>query len=311
MITRRRLLYPAALLALLGCGGVDLDTSINGREPFSDGPSATDDEAASEWASEAPEATCAKSAALSVSSASGSAANGAGTCHPSVGARTFSSALCSCEDTNVAGFLKTRSFRSRGASPDVEIIGGSVGVNRSYITGGLADVGGSFAVAGSRGGLLRVGADLRFNPSFDVAGLVGIGGDAHLNGALRAAGLIGIAGDLYRSPDSRFLGLALVNVGGDRYTEPVDVEQPCGCAPERLLDIASVVAGAAADNDNASIGLDPRALDLVVGIGTALTLPSGRYFLRQVGGVGAIDCVSPARWRCTSRTTSSQARSSA
>jgi hypothetical protein len=281
-ITRPRRLYPLALLALLGCGGAEQETTINGDHALSDGLGGLEDDEVAAWASENPGATCSKSAAVVL----------ANRCHPSVGARTFSSALCSCEDTNVAGFLKTRSFRSRGASPGAERLGGSVGVNRNYITGGLADVGGSFSVAGDRdvlfGGLLKVGADLSFNPSFDVAGLVGIGRDAYLNGALRAVGIIGIDRDLYRSSESRFLGLALVNVGGDRYTEAVDVAEPCGCGEDDLLDIAGRVAAAATDNDNARIGLNAHALDLVAGIGTALTLPSGRYFLHQVGGVGAI-----------------------
>jgi hypothetical protein len=289
-ITRNRLLCPIALLAALGCGGADSPTHVTGSGPVTDSSGAAD-AAPNEWASGDPGSSCVRAASFGLTTSAPATAD-AVTCHPSLAARTFSSALCSCEDTSVAGFLKTRSFRSRGASPAVEILGGSVGVNRSYITGGLADVGGSFSVAGSRdvlfGGLLHVGADLRFNPSFDVAGLVGIGGEAHLNGALRALGLIAIGGDLYRSEDSNFLGLALVNVAGNTYTQPVDVTEPCGCGTDELLDVAGRVADAATHNDNAAIGLDEHALDLVVGIGTALTLPSGRYFLHQVGGLGAV-----------------------
>lgn len=289
-ISRSRLLYPIALVALLGCGGAERGASIDAAGPFTDGLGSADNDALNDWVSEDPGLSCAKSATARLAPAAGTSQNVE--CEPSVAARSFSSALCSCEDTNVAGLLKTRSFRSRGASPGVERLGGSVGVNGNYITGGLADVGGSFAVAGSRdvlfGGLLRVGADLRFNPSFDVAGLVGIGRDAHLNGALRAVGVIGVGGDLYRSPDSRMLGLALVNVGGIEHTAPVVVDAPCGCASDEVLDVAARVADARTDNDNASIGLDVHALDLVAGVGTAQTLPTGRYFLHQVAGVGAI-----------------------
>jgi hypothetical protein len=287
---RNRFVYPLALLALFGCGGAERGTTISADESVQ--PGAVDDTPVTGWASHDPGPSCAKAATVSLASSTWSEADAEGTCHPSVGARTFSHALCSCEDTNVAGFLKTRSFHSRGAAPGVERLGGSVGVNRNYFTGGLADVGGSFSVAGPRdvlfGGLLKTGSDLRFNPSFDVAGLVGVGGDAHLNGALRAVGLIGIDGDLHRSPDSRFLGLALVSVHGQNYTEAVDVGEPCSCGAGAVLDIASRVADAANDNDNASVGLDEHALDLVAGIGTALTLPSGRFFLHQVSGVGAI-----------------------
>ncbi len=287
------LVYSFALLALLGCGGTDEGSSIAGDGSFGADSSAAQDEPLTEWTSDYSGTPCAKAAVVRLANTSWSETGEAGACHPSVAARTFSKALCSCEDTNVAGFLKTRSFRSRGSSSGVEVLGGSVGVNRDYITGGLADIGGSFEVAGARdvlfGGLLKVGADLAFNPSFDVAGLVGIGRDAHLNGTLRALGLIGIDGDLHRSEDSRFLGIALVNVRGQSYTEPVSVDEPCGCGSDEVLDIASLVAGAASANDNAAIGLDAHALDLVAGIGTALTLPSGRYFLHQLGGLGAIN----------------------
>lgn len=286
-ITRSSFLHRVALLALFGCGGVGASTTVGNDGPR-EGDLGSRENDSDQLASDDPSLACAAASATR-----GNAPLTAGDCQPSVAARTFSSALCSCEDTNVAGLLKTRSFRSGAGAAARERLGGSVGVNRNYITGGLADVGGSFQVAGPRdvlfGGLLNVGDELRFNPSFDVAGLVGIGGDAHLNGALRAIGAIGIDGDLYRSPNSRFLGLALVNVRGDQYTEAVDVPEPCGCAPDELLDIAGRVAQAAVSNDNADVGLDEHALDLVAGIGTALTLPSGRYFLHQVGGVGAIN----------------------
>jgi len=273
-----------SLLAAIACGHAEPSSTVSEHEaPARDVGEATtpnDDE----WASSYSSATCEKGASVLSRSAL--------TCEPTTAARTFSRALCSCEDTNVAGFLHTRSFRSGTAADATERLGGSVGVNRNYITGGLADVGGDFIVSGPRdtlfGGLLAVGRDLRFRPAFDVAGAVGVGGDVHLQGSLRALGLIGIQGDLHRSPDSRFLGLALVNVAGERYTEEVEVEAPCACGQGEVLDVAGAVAAAYADNDNASIGLDPHAVDLAIGLGTALTLPSGRFYVHQVGSLGAI-----------------------
>jgi hypothetical protein len=218
-------------------------------------------------------------------------------CGPTISAQTFSSALCSCENTNVAGYLRTRSFRSRSlgpstAEPTPERLGGSVGVNQSYITGGWADVGGSFSVAGRRdvlfGGLLQVGQDLRFNPALDVGGIVQVGRDAALASALRAIGVIDIGRDLYQAPGSRFVGLALVDVGGKEHTQPVSVDPPCACGADEVLDISALVADARTNNDNAAVGLESHELDLVVGIGTALTLPSGRYHLHQIAGAGAL-----------------------
>jgi hypothetical protein len=216
----------------------------------------------------------------------------AGSCASRVAAETFTSALCSCEDTSVAGFLRTRSFRSALGPDAPELPGGNVGVNRDYLTGGYADVGGSFAVAGPRdvvfAGFLQVGEHLRFNPAFDVGGFVDVTRDAWLGGSLRAIGSIGIGGDLIRAPNSGFFGVAFMRVGGSERREAFTVAAPCACAPEQLLDVGGLITEARATNDNANIGLDPHALDLVVGAGTALTLPGGRYYLNQIGGIGAL-----------------------
>jgi hypothetical protein len=286
---------PIALLGIftaLACGHAERPSTISGDGPSTAGASASDDGSIDEWAYDSSSVPCPKSAP-SVLGTSRSELSSSPLCRPTTGARTFSRALCSCEDTNVAGFLHTRSFRSRTDAAGTERLGGSVGVNRSYITGGLADIGGSFVVSGERdilfGGLLAVGGELRFEPAFDVAGMVSVGGDAHLRRSLRAIGLIGIHGDLYRSAESQFLGLALVDVAGERHTAPVDVEAPCACGEGERVNVAAAVAAAREDNDNAEVGLDPHGLDLAVGIGRALTLPSGRYYVHQVGSLGAIE----------------------
>jgi hypothetical protein len=219
-----------------------------------------------------------------------------GACASSVAAETFTSALCSCEDSDIAGYLRTRSFRSSsdsltGAS-GADQLGGSVSVNRDYITAGFADVGGSFVVAGSRdiafGGYLKSGQDVLFNPRFDVAGLVEVGRDAWLASAVRAFGRVEIGRDLYRSASAGFQGIALVDVGGAEHTQAVDIEPPCACAPEQIIDVAALVAAAESDNDNAAAGLDPDAFDVVVGIGADIRLPGGRYYVDQVGGLGSV-----------------------
>lgn len=219
-----------------------------------------------------------------------------GACASSVAAETFTSALCSCEDSDIAGYLRTRSFRSsddsRSGVSVAEQLGGSVGVNRDYITAGFADVGGSFAVAGSRdilfGGYLKSGEDVLFNPSFDVAGLVEVGRDAWLASEVRAFGRVAIGRDLYRSASAGFRGVALVDVAGRELTQAIDIEAPCACAPEQIIDVAALVAAAASDNDNAAAGLTPDAFDAVVGIGADIRLPGGRYYVEQVGGLGSV-----------------------
>lgn len=213
------------------------------------------------------------------------------TCASRVARETFTSALCSCEDTRVAGYLKTRSFRA-GAATEPDELGGSVSVNRDYVTAGYADVGGSFTVAGERdvvfAGYLKSGQDLRFNPAFDVAGLVSVERDAHLASVVRALGRVDIGRDLYMPEGAGFRGIALVDVGGEQHTEAVDVAPPCACGAGELIDVAALVAAAEADNDNASIGLESGELEAVIALGAELTLPSGRFFLRQIGEVGAL-----------------------
>jgi hypothetical protein len=215
-----------------------------------------------------------------------------GACTSSVAAETFTSAVCSCDDTSVAGYLRTRSFRS-SAGPDApEELGGSVGVNQNYITAGLADVGGSFAVAGEReiafGGYLKVGEDIRAQPRLTVAGVADVGRDAFLKNDARVLGRFGVGRDLHIEAGASISGIAFVDVGGERSTEQVEVTDPCACAPEQIIDVAALVDAAATDNDNAQAGLEPDDLNVVVGIGAEITLTRGRYYIHQLGGVGSL-----------------------
>lgn len=213
-----------------------------------------------------------------------------GACAGTVAESTFASALCSCEDTNVAGYLRTRSHREDDDAGDLLA---NVGVNRDYLTTGYANVGGSFTVAGPRdvlfGGLLSAGQDLLLQPAADVAGVVDVGRDAWLNADVRAFGRVAIERDLYVDGGAGFRGIALVDVGGERHTQDVAITPPCACGSGEIIDVAALVDEAREQNDNAAIGLDADELSAIVGIGTALTLPGGRYYVDQIGGIGGIN----------------------
>lgn len=214
------------------------------------------------------------------------------TCTGDVAEQTFTSALCSCEDTNIAGYLRTDSFQS-SLGPDAPVKrGGPVGVNASYITAGYADIGGSFAVAGARdilfGGLLKSGGDLRFAPHFDVAGVVEVARDAHLAKNARAFGVVDIGRDLYTPAGVGFVGVPIVDIGGERHVTAVSVPPPCACRDDEVLDVAAIVEDGMQDNDNAAVGLDPKAMNVVAGIGVELALPCGRYYVDQIGGLGSL-----------------------
>lgn len=212
-----------------------------------------------------------------------------GACSGQVAEDTFASALCSCEDTNVAGYLRTASHREQDAAGDLLA---HVGINRNYITTGYANVGGNFTVAGPRdvlfGGLLSAGQDLRLAPAADVAGVVDVGRDAWLGNELRAFGRVEITRDLYADGGAGFRGIALVDVGGTRHTQAVAIAPPCACGAGELIDVAALVSEAELQNDNASIGLDPAELNVVAGIGAEITLPGGRYYVDQIGGLGGV-----------------------
>ncbi len=295
-VSRCSAFVPLTLVYGLACGSAAPSTTVSTSSdgvaddgaPYGDAFDGTSGDALT---ADGPSAGCQPDTRASASQIPDGEVPVAGSCGSAVAARTFSSALCSCEDTNVAGFLRTRSFRSQSGGA-AELLGGNVGVNRNYLTGGFADVGGSFVVAGSRdvifGGFLQTGGDLRFNPDFDVAGFVDVGNDAWLGGELRAVGSIDVTGDLHRAQGSGFFGLALLRVGGSQQTGDVVVPSPCGCEPDQLLDVAGLVAEARTRNDNAAIGLDPHALDLVVGLGNIITLPTGRFYVHQIAGAGAL-----------------------
>ncbi len=212
-----------------------------------------------------------------------------GACAGKLAEGTFGAALCSCEDTRIAGYLETREFDASATSSERA---GSVGVNRNYTTSGHADVGGSFTVAGAEdirfAGLVRAGADLLFNPAANVAGVVEVGRDAWLAREMRAFGRVEIARDLYAPAGAGFRGIAVVDVGGDEHTQAIAIEPPCPCGAGEIIDVAALVSDAEENNDNALAGFDADALNAAVGL-VQTRLPGGRFFVNQIGGVGAIN----------------------
>lgn len=75
---------------------------IGGSDAGRDGLAATNDEAVPEWAADQAPPTCDQAAVGLVSAASNTACRA-----PSLAARTFTNALCRCEDTNIAGYPNT------------------------------------------------------------------------------------------------------------------------------------------------------------------------------------------------------------
>lgn len=219
----------------------------------------------------------------------GDATLGTETCAGSIATRVFDHAVCTCQDTNVVGYLRTRSFDS-GMGMGETAAGGPVGVNRDYLTGGYADVGGTFVVAGSSGvrfgGYLDVGGDARFAGNVNAASYIHIRRDLWVLGNVTNIGLLDVDGDVHQ-PSGRTL-TTFPQIGGSIIRTPFTVDAPCGCAPSDIVDIAALVEHARTENDNADVGLDPTALASVAGLGVDITLPCGRFYLTGIGGLGDI-----------------------
>jgi hypothetical protein len=90
------------------------------------------------------------------------------------------------------------------------------------------------------------------------------------------------------------LSLGIIGIGGTTSAAPFTLDPPCACAPSQLLDVAAIVAQGKVQNDDADVGLDPDALDAVVGVAD-IELPCGRVYLHQIAGAGVIHVHVPGR----------------
>jgi hypothetical protein len=210
-------------------------------------------------------------------------------CTGAIAERVFSHALCTCEDADIFGYLRTRSFHSRN-DPTIVEAGAPVGVNERYLTAGVPNIGGSFTVAGSEGltlaGALFSRGDLRINGPLLKAGYGVVDRDAYVNGNLLTLGWLDVGRDLIQ-PDGTGTGILVTPVGQTR-REPVNIDPPCACEPDDILDIQALIEQGKQNNDNALAGVESWFLSAVVGARN-LELPCGRYFFDSIGGLGVVN----------------------
>jgi len=212
-------------------------------------------------------------------------------CTGQIAEEIFKSALCTCQDVNLQGYLRTRGFSSASGAVDAGTNGAPVGINGNYVipalavNAGFTDVGGSFAVAGADSlafaGDFTVNGDFHAASSLTLAGYTPIAGSAWIGGNVTNAGYATVGGDLHITGNDV---LPLV-VSGTRTQQAVTIAPPCDCSA--LLDVGALVDAAQVTNDNASIGLSPDALHDVIGVAD-VTLPCGEYFLNDISGIGQI-----------------------
>ncbi len=230
--------------------------------------------------------------------ASGGWSESGDVCTGTIARRVFKNAVCTCDDMWFAGYLNTGSFSS---SDDGTIIkqGGAVGINGSLSAGSYIDVGGSLRIHGNTqvedtyklsdptlaGGWVNVAGDLESQNPMVLAGLLTVGRNATFASSATFLGVAGIGGTLTTPPGS----WPLLALASQYKQEAVNLEAPCPCQPDELLDVDAVVQQGKLKNDNKNpaVNLDPRALSNL-GFAQKLTLPCGRFYLDSIGGIGAV-----------------------
>jgi hypothetical protein len=208
------------------------------------------------------------------------------TCTGSIAETHFSNALCTCKNANVAGYLRSRAFNSKkGTSVD---LGGSVGINQTYVTAGFTDVGGALSIAGSESlafaGYLKTGGDLRVEGKTMVPGYTEVGRDLWIANGYTDIGPLTVHRDLHGS--SPVMAVP-ITVHGKKIPDAVTVAPPCPCEAKDILNVGGIVAEAKTDNDNATYAIDSRMLNILIG-NIEVTLPCGKIYFEQIGGVGNV-----------------------
>lgn len=213
-------------------------------------------------------------------------------CTGVIARRLFSRALCTCGgalldvDGLHGGYLKTHSFDSRDPDPTFVSFGAPVGINQNYVAGSFTDVGGTLEIAGTTvfGGWLAVGGDLFLTDALIPLAYVEVARDAWIAGDVVAT-YLNIGRDFYRDPDK--IPPLLTTVGGTTYEQTFQVDPPCACGPDDLLDIDAIIADGRQNNDNAAVGLDPTLFSDLF-IDREVELPCGRFYVESIGGIGSL-----------------------
>jgi hypothetical protein len=190
-------------------------------------------------------------------------------------AKTFTAALCVCEDLDLVGRgVWVTSSDAKEAPAGVNGVTHVVG--ETTFASGLASWGG---VTGA--GTLDVGGDLVTPADVDNVGTTRIGGDVYVGGNMETVGDLSVGGVVRVRGRLHHVGAEPKLTFGP-YSAPAG--PPCGCEPSTLLDVAAAVAAARTDNDNASLGSV-----VVENVGElTLTLDGGRYYLPGLSSVGSL-----------------------
>ena len=169
----------AASAMLLAACGSSTPTQGTGQNVNNTGGSGSKGSSADNWTQTAPASSLCSGKGTIVTIPATTVSGSYQTCTGRIAESHFMNALCTCQDAHVAGYLRSRAFNSKkGTSVD---LGGSVGINQTYVTAGFTDVGGAFSIAGSQSltfaGYLKTGGDLRTEGTTMVPGYTEVGRD--------------------------------------------------------------------------------------------------------------------------------------
>jgi hypothetical protein len=158
-------------------------------------------------------------------------------------------------------------------------------------------VGGALRVGGTRGiqaaTTLSIAGELRTRGSLEGNGPVSVEEDAYVGGDITLAELT--VGGALSLPPERNLSVSGSFQVSELRREPVEPPPPpCPCDTFDGEAIGALVSGHVTGNHNASIGLDPAALDGFSEDRT-LELPCGRFYLSRIAGPGSAKLVVSGR----------------
>lgn len=212
------------------------------------------------------------------------------TCTGDLAEKTFVFALCSCSKLTTTGVFMTDSFNSNDPDQPVQN-GGSVGVNGSYTTNVLADIGGALWIDGDMSTLAvhDVAQDLQCGGNISTTLLSHVGGDAYVEGNIGGLlPLMTIDGDLHIPANKVSNGATVL---GQKIKEPVQVKTPCDCSDP--IDIAGIVQGYKADNDNDEAMVPVTRLENI--LAESVELDCGRYFFTEAQSLLSLELVLTGR----------------
>ncbi|MBA2540353.1 MAG: hypothetical protein H0V17_12005 [Deltaproteobacteria bacterium] len=229
---------------------------------------------------------------------------GGGGCTGQLAANTFTFALCGCNLIDSTKIITTDGFDSTQGPYVPGQNGAGIGTNSTITSNALITVGGDLFVAKSLAtvGDFDIKQRLLLDGALNFSDLVTVREDAFIGGAITRQGSGSFQTvDVLTSPNC-----PPNNTGGVQYGSCVPqafdlATLPCDCtapAPNGTgkIDVRSIVTfhSIAANNDNASIGLNQAVLDNPSGP-IRLDLPCGKYYVNSIQGSQPVTIVAHGR----------------